>query len=423
MKTFFTLLALLASFVAVAQTLPVITASPTNTTVYPGNTATFTVTATGATGYQWLFNGTNIPGATSAALQVPNAQTANCGYYLALAKNATGWVPSQMAYLMLDYTYGGTQPTAGGVLPFSNTNDTYFAGDIEDYSSGYPTNGTVQIIAGPELDEMQPVLPIIHYRAPSFPNWFFNGYYNAAAGPSVSTIKPGQPFYYWVIASFTNGGAYIQPSTKMLLTAGTHGSAAPSCYGLKFPGFDQTYGYSPGLPDIDPEFDPSVTNKLCVVGESCTFSNSYFAYDDYGTPTAQWRKDGVPIPGATNNYYQILGGTSPPNSTFTITNVQASDVGIYDVVIYGNIWGLSSKVTLSVQTTNGQGVFQQPSLFGTNFICSLLGAASRNYQVQWSTNLTSWNNLTTLSNITGIVTFTNPVASTGMQFYRTFLLP
>ena len=41
---------MLASCLALAQNLPVITSSPTNATVNPGSTAVFTVTAAGATG-------------------------------------------------------------------------------------------------------------------------------------------------------------------------------------------------------------------------------------------------------------------------------------------------------------------------------------------------------------------------------------
>lgn len=414
-------LTVLASTIVTAQNIPVISSSPTNTTVYPGNTATFTITAFGATSYQWICNGTNIAGATGATLQVPNAQTANCGYYLALAMNSTGWVPSQMAYLTLDYTYGGTQPTACGTLPFSNTNNTYDAGAIEmdGFPPQSPTNGTVQIYAGPQLDEMQLMGHVIHY-SPTGIYTYSNGYYN---GPDQfdHTALPGQPVYYAILATYTNNfssDVASQPSTIMLLNAGTNGLPAPSCYGLKFPGFDTVFD-SPGFPAVDPEFYPSTAGKTCVPGESCTISNAYYAYSDYGFPTAQWRKNGVPIPGLTNNtfYYEPSG-----NGAITITNVQPSDAGVYDMVVYGNIWSVSPEFTLSVQTTNGQGVFQNPTLMGTNLIYNLAGIVGRSYQVQWSTNLTSWNNLVTLTNVSGTVAFTNP-ASQGSQFYRTLLLP
>ena len=51
---------------------PTITIQPLNQTVNAGQTATFTVVATGTSlSYQWQKNGTNIPGATSASYTTP----------------------------------------------------------------------------------------------------------------------------------------------------------------------------------------------------------------------------------------------------------------------------------------------------------------------------------------------------------------
>jgi hypothetical protein len=405
------------------QALPVITASPTNTTVYPGNTATYTVSATGATGYQWLFNGTNIVGATNATFQVANAQSTNCGYYMVLVQNVTGVVPSQMAYLTLDYTYGGTQPTACGVLPFSNTNDTYTDGDIEipdyyiDSENEYPTNGTVQIVAGPQLDQMQAVGQIVHCKPTLLKTvipYYTNGFYNAAVQPD-STVYPGQWVYYKVLVNYTNGGgANPESSITMTLNAGTNGYAAPSNYGLMFPNWDFDY-------PIDDSIFYESPSQVRIPGETVTFGIGYNAYAYEYPVTVQWRKDGIPILNATN--YTGESGLVPIQTSFSMTNLQAADAGNYDVLIFGINSYASPKITLSIQTTNGQGIIQSPHLVGTNLICNLTGAAERYYQVQWSTNLSSWNNLITVSNATGAVAFTNGVAPQGNQFYRTVLLP
>src|SRR3569833_370702 len=65
-----------------ADGLPVITTQPTNQLVSPGSSAQFSVTATGATAFQWRYNGTNIADATNALLNVANVQTNNTGYYM-----------------------------------------------------------------------------------------------------------------------------------------------------------------------------------------------------------------------------------------------------------------------------------------------------------------------------------------------------
>src|SRR3989442_1692463 len=99
---------------ACAGSLPVITTHPQSQVVEPGSNATFSVVCTNATAWQWRFNGVELSGGTNSTLIVTNAQSPNVGYYLALAKNETGWTPSQMAYLSV-VTSG-----QGGFVPFSN---------------------------------------------------------------------------------------------------------------------------------------------------------------------------------------------------------------------------------------------------------------------------------------------------------------
>jgi hypothetical protein len=394
--------------------LPVITAHPTSQTVVPGNTATMTVTATGATSYQWRHSGTNIPGAVSATLQVQNAQTTDAGYYMAVVKNATGWVPSQMAWLSV-------VSGSGGVVPFSNkTNTSYFQGPVYNVANGnLLVSGRAWLVAGPQLDQMQTVGS---YMA------VLNGYYGTTATTrSVPTVAPGQDVYYRVDVLYTNSGnGYTQPSTVMRLTAGGGGFDTPSVFGLKFAGWWVSEGLEPVIEFGYPGHPTSPTNQLRVPGETLSLSNFYFAYTDFGRPTAQWRKNGMPILGATN--FPPVGGDPYPyggfyESILTLTNVQPDDAGIYDLIVYGNEWIVGPKMVLSIQVTNGPGFFQSPRLGGTNFVCDLLGAAGRNYTLQWSTNLFDWHDLTTLSNITGTVTFTNAPPPGGAKFYRTKLQP
>jgi uncharacterized repeat protein (TIGR01451 family) len=80
---------------------PSITTSPTNMTVLAGASASLLVSASGEPPptYQWLFYGTNLPGATSALLLIPNAQAANIGDYFAIASNSLGSATSSIAHL------------------------------------------------------------------------------------------------------------------------------------------------------------------------------------------------------------------------------------------------------------------------------------------------------------------------------------
>lgn len=80
---------------------PYITTQPTAQTVAEGSTASFSVNASGTTPlrYQWRFNGTNVPGATNAALTFLSAQLADSGNYSVVITNIAGSVTSLVATL------------------------------------------------------------------------------------------------------------------------------------------------------------------------------------------------------------------------------------------------------------------------------------------------------------------------------------
>ena len=78
---------------------PTISAPPQAQAAAAGGTAVFSVSATGATGYQWQRNGTNIAGATAATFTLANAQAANAGNYTVVVSNADGSSTSAPAAL------------------------------------------------------------------------------------------------------------------------------------------------------------------------------------------------------------------------------------------------------------------------------------------------------------------------------------
>jgi hypothetical protein len=79
---------------------PAITLQPLDTTLFHGATATLTTAAVGNAplAYQWYFNRTNaVPGATSTALVIPNAQLSNSGSYQVVVTNSVGSATSRVA--------------------------------------------------------------------------------------------------------------------------------------------------------------------------------------------------------------------------------------------------------------------------------------------------------------------------------------
>ena len=104
----------------VPQLAPNILTNPANQYVATGGTATLGVTATGIPepAYQWLKNGTNVPGATSATLSIPGAVVADSGTYSVIVSNSAGSVTSSTATLTVN-----TAPVANNV-PASTTVNT-----------------------------------------------------------------------------------------------------------------------------------------------------------------------------------------------------------------------------------------------------------------------------------------------------------
>lgn len=99
---------------------------PTNVAVVAGGGAAFQVSANGSQpiGYQWQFNGTNLPGATHSTLLLTNLGYANNGNYSVLVSNIFGGVSSSNATLsvVIVATWGMTGFYGLGNVPGDATN-------------------------------------------------------------------------------------------------------------------------------------------------------------------------------------------------------------------------------------------------------------------------------------------------------------
>ena len=118
---------------------PSITSQPHSLTVTNGHSATFNVGATGSLlAYQWIFNGTNLLGATNATLTMQNVFLANAGAYSVAVTNAYGSVTSNPAMLTV-LPLGITAPTmlTSGQFQFSFDTATGV-----NYAVEYSTNLT-----------------------------------------------------------------------------------------------------------------------------------------------------------------------------------------------------------------------------------------------------------------------------------------
>ncbi len=107
-------------------TAPVITAQPQSQTVNAGNSALFTVTASGAPplSYHWRRNGANlantahISGATTNSLSLGNVSTTDAGNYSVVVSDSLGAVTSSIAVLTV-FVPDTTRPTTTITAPIS----------------------------------------------------------------------------------------------------------------------------------------------------------------------------------------------------------------------------------------------------------------------------------------------------------------
>lgn len=123
---------------------PTITTHPQSQTVVAGNSATFTVVASGTSplSYQWRFNGANLGSATSSTYTVLNAQPANAGNYSVVVGNAAGSVTSAVAALTVNVPPTiTTQPQSQTVVAGNNATFTVVAGGTSPLSYQWRFNG------------------------------------------------------------------------------------------------------------------------------------------------------------------------------------------------------------------------------------------------------------------------------------------
>ncbi len=111
-------------------TPPVISAQPQGQTVIAGQSATFTVTATGtALSYQWRFNSSPIAGATGSSFMTNNVQIGSAGSYSVVITNSVGATNSANAVLTVNFSLAATA-TVGGTVSKSPDQSSYAPNDV-----------------------------------------------------------------------------------------------------------------------------------------------------------------------------------------------------------------------------------------------------------------------------------------------------
>jgi hypothetical protein len=312
------------NFTASASTAaPTITAQPVNQTVAAGQTASFTVVATGTAplSYQWQKSGANIAGATSASYTTPATTTSDNGAtFGVVVSNTAGTVTSAVATLTVNAAAVAPNITAQPV------SQTVTAGQTAGFSVS--ATGT----------------------APLSYQWQKNGV-NIAGANAVSYVTPA--------TTTSDNGATFRVVVSN--SAGTTTSAAATL---------AVNGAA-----VAPTITAQPVNQTVTAGQTASFGA-------VATGTAplsyQWQKSGVNIAGAISATYTTPATTTSDNgATFRVVVSNTA----------GTVTSAAATLTVNAAavapTITGQPVGQTVTAGQTaGFSVSATGTAPLSYQWQ-----------------------------------------
>ncbi len=357
-----------ASSTTVNPNAPLIVTQPANQTVQAGQTATFSVTASGSAPftYQWYKGGVAIPGATSSSYTTPNTILGDSGsVFTVTVANAQGTVTSGPATLTVTSTplippsittppanqtvnvgqsgsfsvvATGSGPLTyqwfkGGVAIAGATASTYTTPPAATSDSDSVFTVTVTNAAG-SVTSTPATLTVTTAPIVVTPPANQTVTAGQSATFSVTATGTGPLTYQWFKGGAPIGGAtassYTTPATVVAdsgsLFTVTVSNAAGSV----------TAGPATLTVTTAPVITTPPANQTVTAGQTATFS---VVATGTGPLTYQWSKGGVPIVGATSSTY-----TTPPTvagdsgSVFTVTVTNSS----------GTV--TSSPATLTVNT-------------------------------------------------------------------------
>src|SRR5436305_3323 len=248
---------------------PSITTQPANQTVTVGQTATFTVVATGTAplSYQWQKNGTAISGATSASYTTAATTSADNGaQFVVVVSNSAGSMTSNAAMLTVN---------AAAVAPSITTQ---------------PANQTVTV------GQAATFTVVATGTAPLSYQWQKSG--TAISGAtSASYTTPAPP-------SADNGAQFV------VVVSNPVGSVTSNAGTL-------TVNASSTAPSITTQ----PANQTVTVGQTATFK---VVAAGAAPLSYQWQKNGTAISGATSASYTTAATTSSDNGAQFVVVVSNS---------------------------------------------------------------------------------------------------
>jgi Phosphoesterase family/Immunoglobulin domain len=268
---------------------PSITTQPTNQTVAAGQTATFTVAATGTAplSYQWHKNGTAITGATSSNYTTPPTTSSDNGSQFAvLVSNSLGGATSSPALLTVNPAPVPpsitTQPTNQTVAAGQTATFTVAATGTAPLSYQWHKNGTA--ITGATSSNYTTPPTTSSDNGSQFAVLVSNNLGGVTSSPALLTVNPVHPPFghvFIVVEENTNYSSVIGSSSMPYL------NSLATQYGLATQYYANTH--------------PSIGNYMMLT------TGAIITNDDTCNPDGSFSGSGpCPMPYASNNIVRQL---------------------------------------------------------------------------------------------------------------------
>ncbi len=336
---------------------PAITAQPAAQTILIGQTATFSVSATGTAplGYQWLFGGAVISSATTNPFVLPNAQPANEGNYSVVISNSVGSVTSSVAAL----TVLVTNPLAFAQWNFNSVPEDANTGTgATTPSTGSGTASTLggiaaSFVGGDAVLDPAPAADNTAWTTATYPA-ASTGNKTAGVQFAVSTAGKQNISVSWSQRSSNTGGRFfrLQYSTN----SGTSFADFPSSVTVTnfFTAFTNSLAALPGVNNnsnfifrIVAEFQSTATGS-----GSAAYLAANAPANTYAT-SGTTRFDMVTVAGSS-----LVTGTAAALAPLTFTN------GVFTLGVTGTVTAnYVVQTSTNLSTTNWLPVFTNVSPF------------------------------------------------------------
>ncbi|MFM2295150.1 MAG: hypothetical protein RLZZ350_1563, partial [Verrucomicrobiota bacterium] len=379
---------------------PSITNQPAPVAVVVSNNAAFAVGVDGTAPftYQWRVNGTNILNANTNTLALTNVLGSDAANYDVVVQNPFGVVTSIVAALTVNFPPTITnQPASLAALATSNA--TFAVGVSGTATLAYQWRFNGAAIFGANNS----ALTVSNVSALNVGNYdviVTNNFGALTSSVAALTVNfpptiTNQPASLAVLATsnavFAVGVSGTAPFSYLWRLNGTNLAATASTLALTNTSAADAGNYDVIVQNafgsvtsvvvtLTVNFPPAITAQPVSQAALAT-SNATFTVTATGTATLayQWRFNGAGISGANN-------------SSLTVSNVNQTNVGNYDVIVTNNFGALTSSVaalTVNFPPTITNQPVAQSVVVSNAATFSVLSSGSEPQNYQWWLNITN----------------------------------